>query len=101
MTYCVAIKVDDGIVFASDSRTNAGVDYVRTYSKMNTFVWPNDRVIVLLTSGNLATTQAVVNKIQRDLEDEKAAMNLKKAKRLFDVVRAGGSGAGAGTPGYR
>ena len=86
MTYCVAIKVDEGIVFASDSRTNAGVDYIRTYSKMNTFVWPGDRVIVLLTSGNLATTQAVVNKIQRDLEDERAAMNLKKAKRLFDIA---------------
>lgn len=86
MTYCVAVKVDDGIIFASDSRTNAGVDYVRTYSKMNTFVWSGDRVIVLLTSGNLATTQAVVNKIKRDLEDEKAAMNLKKAKRLFDIA---------------
>jgi len=86
MTYCVAIKVDEGIVFASDSRTNAGVDYVRTYSKMNTFVWPSDRVIVLLTSGNLATTQAVVNKIYHDLEDDGAEMNLQKAKRLCDVA---------------
>lgn len=86
MTYCVAIKVDEGIVFASDSRTNAGVDYIRTYSKMNTFVWPADRVIVVLTSGNLATTQAVVNKISRDLEDVSVEMNLKKARHLCDVA---------------
>lgn len=86
MTYCVAIKVDEGIVFASDSRTNAGVDYVRTYSKMNTYTWSGDRTLVILTSGNLATTQAVINKIEHDLEDNKSKFNLRKAKQLYEVA---------------
>lgn len=86
MTYCVAIKVDQGIVFASDSRTNAGVDYIRTYSKMHRFVWPQDRVIVLLTSGNLATTQAVVNSIQRDIENDQSEFSLRSAAHLFDIA---------------
>ncbi|AKH19909.1 proteasome-type protease [Sedimenticola thiotaurini] len=86
MTYCIAICVNDGIVFASDSRSNAGVDYIRTCSKMHRFCWPGDRVIVLLSAGNLATTQAVVNAIQRDLDDPDAEFNLLKAKHLFDVA---------------
>jgi putative proteasome-type protease len=69
MTYCLAIKVDEGLVFASDSRTNAGVDHVSTYSKMHAFSWPGNRSFVLLSSGNLATTQAVVKRIRADAED--------------------------------
>lgn len=68
MTYCLAIKVDDGLVFASDSRTNAGVDHVSTYSKMHTFVWPGNRYFVLLSSGNLATTQAVVKRARAEAD---------------------------------
>ena len=60
MTYCLAIKVNDGLVFASDSRTNAGVDYISTYSKMHVFGTPGERLIVLITSGNLATTLSAV-----------------------------------------
>jgi putative proteasome-type protease len=67
MTYCVAFLLDAGLVFASDSRTNAGVDYISTYSKMHVFQPAPDRLFVLLTAGNLATTQAVLNRIQRDL----------------------------------
>ena len=67
MTYCLAIKVDQGLVFASDSRTNAGVDQISTYSKMHTFEGA-DRAICLLTAGNLATTQAVLRQIRRDVE---------------------------------
>jgi len=67
MTYCLAINVNDGIVFCSDSRTNAGTDNVGTYSKMHTFVWAGDRVFVLLSAGNLATTQAVVKKLHSDV----------------------------------
>ncbi len=67
MTYCLAIRTENGLVLASDSRTNAGVDHVSTYSKMNIFELPG-RLFILLSSGNLATTQAVVNRIQRDLE---------------------------------
>lgn len=86
MTYCLAIKTNEGIVFASDSRTNAGVDYVRTSSKMFQFTWEGDRVLILLTSGNLATTQAVVNGIQRDLDDPRAKISLRKASHLFDIA---------------
>ena len=69
MTYCVAIKLDDGLVFASDSRTNAGVDQVSTYSKMHTFETEGERLFVVLTAGNLATTQAVVNRLKREMEE--------------------------------
>jgi len=86
MTYCLAIKVNDGIVFASDSRTNAGVDYIRTYSKMHIYSWPDESVFVLLTAGNLATTQAVVNTVNSDLENEKASFSLRQCKRLFDAA---------------
>lgn len=68
MTYCLAINVDEGLVFCSDSRTNAGMDNIGSYSKMHTFTWPGDRVFVLLSAGNLATTQAVVKKMHRDIE---------------------------------
>ncbi len=66
MTYCVAIKTDSGLVFASDSLTNAGIDHVSTYSKMHTFVHPGDRMFVLLAAGNLATTQSVVKHLRDD-----------------------------------
>ena len=59
MTYCLAIRTDQGLVFASDSRTNAGADQVSTFSKMHKFEG-SDRVFCLLSSGNLATTQAVL-----------------------------------------
>lgn len=86
MTYCLAIKVDSGLVFASDSRTNAGVDHISTYSKMHRFEWPDDRVFVLLSAGNLATSQAVVNRLTRDLDDEQAAVSLKTVSYLFDAA---------------
>jgi putative proteasome-type protease len=87
MTYCLATKVNEGLVFASDSRTNAGVDYVSTYSKMHVFGTPGDRLIVLITSGNLATTQAVINAIQRDLEDPSAETSLNSFNYLFDAAQ--------------
>ncbi len=68
MTYCLALALDDGFVCVSDSRTNAGVDNVSTYSKMHRFAIPGERVFVLLSSGNLATTQAVVTQLRRDLD---------------------------------
>jgi putative proteasome-type protease len=85
MTYCVAIKVNQGLVFGSDSRTNAGVDYVSVYSKMHSFAVPGERVFVLLTAGNLATTQMVVNLIQRDME-RGAAGGLTGADYLYDAA---------------
>jgi putative proteasome-type protease len=86
MTYCLAIKVDDGLVFASDSRTHAGVDYASIYSKMHRFELLSDRYMVLLAAGSLATTQAVVNFIRRDLENPGAIGSLNSASYLFDAA---------------
>jgi putative proteasome-type protease len=69
MTYCLAFLLDAGLVFASDSRTNAGVDYISSYSKMHVFKPTADRIFVIMAAGNLGTTQAVLNRIRRDIED--------------------------------
>ena len=59
MTYCVAMRLDAGLVFLSDSRTNAGVDHVGVFRKMNVFESPGDRVMVLMTAGNLSISQSI------------------------------------------
>jgi putative proteasome-type protease len=59
MTYCVAMRLNDGLVFLSDSRTNAGVDHIGTFRKMSVFETPGERVMVLLTAGNLSISQSV------------------------------------------
>jgi len=87
MTYCLALKLRDGLVFASDSRTTAGVDYISTYRKMHVFQPSAGRLIVLLTSGNLATTQAVLDNLRRDLADVAAAENLGSVSYLFEAAR--------------
>jgi putative proteasome-type protease len=86
MTYCLAAKVNSGLVFASDSRTSAGVDDVRTYGKMQVFEFPGEALYVLLTSGNLATTQAVVAQLNRDLRNPEAGYSLRAAGSLFDAA---------------
>jgi len=86
MTYCLGICLDEGLVFASDSRTNAGVDYVTTYSKMYVFNPAPDRLFVILSAGNLATTQEVMNHIQRDLDFPGPNGNLLGARYLFEVA---------------
>jgi putative proteasome-type protease len=68
MTYCVAISVDQGLCLLSDSRTNAGVDNVSTYSKMHTFGVDGDRQLIILCAGNLATTQGVIGQVKRDIK---------------------------------
>jgi putative proteasome-type protease len=67
MTYCVAISVAAGMVFCSDSRTNAGVDQISTYSKMFRFDLGPDRQFAVMTAGNLATTQAVISQLKKDI----------------------------------
>lgn len=67
MTYCVGIKLDAGLVMLSDTRTNAGVDNISRFNKMFTWEVPGDRVITMMTSGNLSITQGVVNTIERTL----------------------------------
>ncbi len=85
MTYCVAVKVDQGLVFASDSRTNAGVDHISTYSKMHTFGGDGERFFTVLSAGNLATSRAVVTRIRRDIE-ENAKESLSRVKRLTEAA---------------
>lgn len=85
MTYCLSINVDRGLIFCSDSRTNAGMDNIGTYSKMHTFIWPGDRVFALLSAGNLATTQAVVKKIHRDI-DQSIVHNLLSVTSLGEAA---------------
>lgn len=68
MTYCLAMRLSDGLVFLSDTRTNAGVDNVSSYRKLFIFQPADDRTIVIQSAGNLATTQQVLDRIQRDLD---------------------------------
>jgi putative proteasome-type protease len=75
MTYCVAAQTDKGIVFASDSRTNAGVDHLATYSKMTIFEALDERVVVLLSAGNLASTQSVVSLLKLRSRNDDGQVN--------------------------
>lgn len=85
MTYCVALKLDSGLVFASDSRTNAGVDQVASFKKMRHFCSPGNRAVVILSSGNLSITQSAVNLLeQRGRHD--AASNIWNADSLFNIA---------------
>ncbi len=87
MSYCLSARLNSGMVFASDSRTNAGVDQISSYSKMHVFDGFNDRLFVLLSVGNLGTTQAVINFLLRDLENPQAERNLRKVDYMFDAAQ--------------
>ena len=88
MTYCVGIRLRDGIVMASDSRTNAGVDDFAKFCKMTVFEQPGDRVLILLSSGTLAGTQAVISVLKQrsEAESQDGSPNLKTARTMFDVA---------------
>ena len=85
MTYCVGVMLDQGMVFASDSRTHAGVDNFAKFCKMTVFERRGDRVIVLLSSGNLAGTQAVISVLSQRCAAGDAVPNLWTARTMFDV----------------
>lgn len=87
MTYCLGIRVASGLVFAADSRTNAGVDSVSIYRKVFVFENPGDRVIVVLTAGNLAITQEVISMIDRGLATDDESRNIAMAASMIDVAR--------------
>jgi putative proteasome-type protease len=84
MTYCVAVIVDEGISFCSDSRTSAGVDQINTYSKMFRFGTDGNRQFVILAAGNLATTQAVIDRMAKDIAQQ-TEVNL---NTVADVIEA-------------
>lgn len=86
MTYCVGVLLDEGMIFASDSRTHAGVDDFAKFCKMTVFERPGDRVIVLLSSGNLAGTQAVISVLKQRGDAEGHAPSLWNARTMFDVA---------------
>lgn len=85
MTYCIAVSVRQGLVLISDSRTNAGIDNVSIYGKMHALPTQVDRSIVLLSAGNLATTQAVIDQLCRDMR-EAAAVNLNNVHYLTEAA---------------
>ncbi|MEM5383446.1 proteasome-type protease [Paraburkholderia phymatum] len=74
MTYCVAMCVDEGLVFLSDTRTNAGVDHISTARKMSVFEEPGDRVLVLLSAGNLSLTQAVLHELSEPADQSRPTL---------------------------
>ena len=94
MTYCVGLLLDQGLVLASDSRTNAGVDYISSYSKLHLFQPAPDRIFVLLAAGSLATTREVLDRIRRDLDQAAhpssshlaPGVNLLNANYLFEAA---------------
>ena len=86
MTYCVGVLLNDGLVLASDSRTHAGVDNFATFCKMTVLERANDRVIVLLSSGNLAGTQAVISVLKQRGEVKDGPPNVWTARTMFDVA---------------
>jgi putative proteasome-type protease len=88
MTYCVGMQLDRGLVFLSDSRTNAGVDHISTFRKMTVFEHPGERLLVLMSAGNLAVTQAVRQLVCENVGPH--VDNAWAAKTLFDAVRVVG-----------
>jgi putative proteasome-type protease len=94
MTYCVAAVVEDGIVFASDSRTSAGPDNIAMFSKMMVWEVVGERVIVVLSSGNLATTQSVISLLKMRSRDENrkpmpnGVLGVKKMYEIAELIGA-------------
>ena len=87
MTYCVAIKLNAGLVCLADTRTNAGIDNISKFKKLFTWKEPGERAITMMTSGNLAITQAVMSLLQENIDDPKySAETLLTAPSMFRVA---------------
>ena len=86
MTYCLAIRLDEGIVFLSDTRTSAGVDNISVYRKLHVLQPAPDRAFVIQSAGNLATTQEVLDRIGRDLAADDGRETLATVDRLFEAA---------------
>jgi putative proteasome-type protease len=85
MTYCVAMRLNSGIVFLSDSRTNAGVDHIGTFRKMHVFEQPGERVLVLMSAGNLAISQSIRQALMKRKTD--SGYDIWNAPTMFEVAR--------------
>jgi len=90
MTYCLGILLDGGLLLASDSRSNAGVDDITKVRKMAIFERPGERVVAVMSAGNLATTQAVVTMLRQELGSGSATRDLFAAATLFEAARVVG-----------
>jgi len=87
MTYCVAIKLNDGLVLTSDSRTNAGVDHIASFKKLYTFEVKDDRVLFIQSAGNLATTQSVLAILEQEMKTaEKHILNTHTLFEAAEIV---------------
>jgi putative proteasome-type protease len=86
MTYCVGVTLDKGLIFASDSRTHAGVDNFAKFCKMTVFERPGDRVVVMLSSGNLAGTQAVIGMLNQQAANSGSGSNIWNTPTMFDTA---------------
>ena len=88
MTYCVGLKLDKGLLFMSDTRTNSGVDNISVFKKMFSWEKPGERMITLMTAGNLATTQALVSLLEeRSKTPEERKPSIMEAPTMFQVAR--------------
>jgi putative proteasome-type protease len=85
VTYCLALRLDEGLLFLADTRTNAGVDNVGTYRKQHVLRPADDRVFVIESAGSLATTQEVLDRVARDLETD-GVENLASVGHLFEAA---------------
>jgi putative proteasome-type protease len=86
MTYCLAMRLSEGLVFLADTRTNAGVDNVSTYRKLHVFQPAPDKVFVIESAGSLATTQEVLDRIKRDLGTGDTGQSLASVDHLFEAA---------------
>ncbi len=92
MTYCVAIKLDAGMVLLSDTRTNAGLDNIARFGKMHCWEVPGERVVALLTAGNLSITQGVITRLEKQIEtaqvepDTETILNADSMFRIAQIV---------------
>ena len=92
MTYCVGLRLRHGLVFMSDTRTNAGVDNFSTTKKMFTWIVPGERVITIMTAGNLATTQALISLLEeRSKTSSERNPTILEQPTMFQVARLVGS----------
>lgn len=92
MTYCVGLQIERGLVFMSDTRTNSGVDNISVFGKMHHWVVPGERVITVLSAGNLATTQSVVSRLdERTKAPEDRQPSILEVPTMFRVAETVGA----------
>ncbi|WP_225204474.1 proteasome-type protease [Novosphingobium huizhouense] len=87
MTYCVGMVLDKGLVLMSDTRTNSGVDNISVFRKMHSWQVPGERIVTILTAGNLATTQAVISQLEeRNKAPSERRPSILEAPTMFQVA---------------